>query len=340
MTPEEKESILEDFKKNPDESNLKDIDSEDLSQNRYTIRLTRTQVFAAIVFFIAAGLSIVLAVGYGAYRTSQIRSMTSEINSLRQSTFTQQDQILRLSKKASDLQNEIDQLTQLEQSLRRAFSVQPAKDSESKVPDGQGGPISSVIDIKQVASNLTSAQRRFSERSDSVHELQQILKNQREMFEKNGALGVFRTYSIGDSDSYSGYFDQPFNFARSTRVPEGWPASGVVTSPFGLRWGGTDFHPGMDIANDMGTPILATADGTVDFAGWNSGGYGNMVDIDHGNGMMTRYAHGSQVVVKAGQQVRKGQVIMYMGSTGFSTGPHVHYEVWVDGQRVNPVNYL
>lgn len=324
MTPEERESILDD----------------EGSQNRYTIRLTRTQVFAAILFFVVAGLSIILAVGYGAYRTSQIRSLNSELNSLRQSTSTQQDQILRLSKKASDLQNEIDQITQLEQSLRRAFSVQPAKDSESQDHSGQGGPISSAIDIKQVASDLTSVQKRLAARSDSVKELQQILKTQREMFDKNGALGVFRTYSIADNYSTSEYFYQPFNFARSSRVPEGWPASGVVTSPFGLRWGGTDFHPGIDIANDMGTPILATADGVVDFAGWNSGGYGNMVDIDHGNGMMTRYAHGSQVVVRTGQQVRKGQLIMYMGSTGFSTGPHVHYEVWVDGQRVNPVNYL
>ena len=107
-----------------------------------------------------------------------------------------------------------------------------------------------------------------------------------------------------------------------------------------MRWGGTDFHPGIDIANDMGTPIIATADGVVEYAGWNAGGYGNMVDINHGNGLMTRYGHASQVVVSAGQHVRRGQLIAYMGSTGFSTGPHVHYEVHVNGQRVNPISYL
>ena len=125
----------------------------------------------------------------------------------------------------------------------------------------------------------------------------------------------------------------------------GWPVSGgEISSFFGLRadpfGGGSDYHPGIDIANDMGTPIVATADGTVSVAGWNSGGYGNMVDIDHGNGIMTRYGHAMQVVVVPGQHVRRGQVIAYMGSTGYSTGPHVHYEVRINGSPVNPVGYL
>ena len=130
------------------------------------------------------------------------------------------------------------------------------------------------------------------------------------------------------------------NPSASSNTPSIWPSTGVVTSPYGLRWGGSDFHPGIDIANDLGTPIVATADGTVEYAGWDSGGYGNMVDINHGNGIMTRYGHASQVVVSAGQQVKRGQIIAYMGSTGFSTGPHVHYEVHVNGQKVNPISYL
>ena len=107
-----------------------------------------------------------------------------------------------------------------------------------------------------------------------------------------------------------------------------------------MRWNGSDFHPGIDIANDMGTPIVATADGVVTTAGWNDGGYGNMVDIDHGNGMSTLYGHNSELAVSAGQTVSKGQVIAYAGSTGNSTGPHVHFEVRVNGDPVNPLNYL
>ena len=115
---------------------------------------------------------------------------------------------------------------------------------------------------------------------------------------------------------------------------------GEVSSPFGLRWNGSDFHPGIDIANDFGTPIVATADGVVTDAGWNAGGYGNKVDIDHGNGIMTRYGHAQSIVVHTGQHVRRGQIIAYMGSTGFSTGPHVHYEVRIHGEPVNPAPYL
>ena len=75
-------------------------------------------------------------------------------------------------------------------------------------------------------------------------------------------------------------------------------------------------------------------------AGWNEGGYGNMVDIDHGNGILTRYGHASEVLVHEGQHVKRGDVIAYMGSTGFSTGPHVHYEIHVHGETVNPASYL
>ena len=92
--------------------------------------------------------------------------------------------------------------------------------------------------------------------------------------------------------------------------------------------------------DDFGTPIVATADGVVMDAGWNAGGYGNMVDIDHGNGYTTLYGHAQQVVVVPGQHVSRGQVIAYMGSTGYSTGPHVHYEVSLNGQRINPVGFL
>ena len=90
----------------------------------------------------------------------------------------------------------------------------------------------------------------------------------------------------------------------------------------------------------MGTPIVATADGVVTIAGWNAGGYGNMVDIDHGSGVSTRYGHASAVVVTPGQRVRRGQIIAYVGSTGHSTGPHLHYEVRLSGQPVNPTSYL
>jgi murein DD-endopeptidase MepM/ murein hydrolase activator NlpD len=116
-----------------------------------------------------------------------------------------------------------------------------------------------------------------------------------------------------------------------------WPVLGPVTSPFGSRWG--RMHEGIDIGVPSGTPIRAAAAGTVIHAGW-LGGYGNLVVLDHGNGLSTAYAHQSSVASGYGQSVAQGQVIGYVGSTGHSTGPHLHFEVRVNGVPVDPLGYL
>jgi murein DD-endopeptidase MepM/ murein hydrolase activator NlpD len=114
-------------------------------------------------------------------------------------------------------------------------------------------------------------------------------------------------------------------------------AFGVRSDPFNHR---AAIHPGIDLAGAYGTPIYATADGTVLRAGWNSGGYGNLVEIDHGRGITTRYGHMSAVLVQAGQHITRGQQIGRMGSTGRSTGNHLHYEVRIDGRAVNPIPFM
>lgn len=116
-----------------------------------------------------------------------------------------------------------------------------------------------------------------------------------------------------------------------------WPVEGVLTSPFGPRWG--SFHPGIDIGAPMGTPIKAAKAGVVVNAGPNEG-YGNFTCINHGGGLSTCYAHQSSFATSAGAQVAQGEVIGYVGSTGFSTGPHLHFEVRVSGQAVDPLGYL
>ena len=118
----------------------------------------------------------------------------------------------------------------------------------------------------------------------------------------------------------------------------------VFTSGYGYREDpfhhGADFHPGIDLAAPIGTPIHATADGTIVAAGWNNGGYGNMVEIDHGKGIHTRYGHMSRVLVTDGEHVTRGQVIGLVGSTGHSTGAHCHYEVRIDNKPVNPIPFM
>jgi murein DD-endopeptidase MepM/ murein hydrolase activator NlpD len=112
---------------------------------------------------------------------------------------------------------------------------------------------------------------------------------------------------------------------------------GVRSDPFR---GGAAMHPGIDLSGPYGTPIYATAEGTVLRAGWNNGGYGNLVEVDHGRGITTRFGHLSAILVRPGDHISRGQVIGHMGSTGRSTGNHLHYEVRIDGRAVNPIPFM
>ena len=122
-----------------------------------------------------------------------------------------------------------------------------------------------------------------------------------------------------------------------------WPAQGPVVSPFGMRWhpilGGYRMHTGIDIGASYGSPIIASDDGVVLFTGWY-GGYGNTVILDHGSGLSTLYAHCSAILVSQGQQVARGQAIARVGATGYATGPHLHFEIRVNGVPVNPLSRL
>ncbi len=141
-----------------------------------------------------------------------------------------------------------------------------------------------------------------------------------------------RSYSSGgySSGMSYGYQSVGVSFVR--------PVSGTITSRYGRRSSGT--HKGLDIATNSGTSIGAAASGTVTYAGWNSTGYGNLVIIDHGNGVQTAYAHCSAIYVSVGQSVSTGQSISAVGSTGNSTGPHLHFEVRINGICQNPQNYV
>jgi murein DD-endopeptidase MepM/ murein hydrolase activator NlpD len=143
-------------------------------------------------------------------------------------------------------------------------------------------------------------------------------------------------------DLIEGYIMEKELVARA--LPSGWPVrSGYITSNYGFRIHPVrkvrHFHSGVDLASPRGTPIHAVADGVVVFSGRKSG-YGNMVDIRHMDGMVTRYAHNSANLVKEGQMIKQGQKIATVGSTGTATGPHVHFEVIRDGRAVNPMPYL
>jgi murein DD-endopeptidase MepM/ murein hydrolase activator NlpD len=128
-------------------------------------------------------------------------------------------------------------------------------------------------------------------------------------------------------------------------IPSTEPVRGsALTSGYGVRSdpfkGRAAMHAGIDLAGPMGTPIYATADGFVGRSEYNTGGYGNLIELNHGRGIQTRYGHLTRSLVRSGQHVTRGQLIGYMGSTGRSTGSHLHYEVRIDGKAVNPVPFM
>ena len=285
-----------------------------------TVRLSRRglrllAVGAGAVVGIVAAASI-----FSIYTLTHSYLHEAEAAQLREANRIQQEQIRQIAKKASALGQEVDAIQRTEDGLRALVGAPPAE-TDSAVQEGDAAPAPTggaphALTTDEVGEALTMLEERTAVRRTSI-----------------GQLAVMMQKDVPGASSFLGD-DTPVT------TPTGWPTDGFISSGYGLRWNGAEFHQGIDIAAEMGTPIVATADGVVTIAGWNAGGYGNMVDIDHGSGVSTRYGHASAVVVTAGQRVRRGQIIAYVGSTGHSTGPHLHYEVRLSGQPVNPTSYL
>lgn len=323
-------------KQDTEQNNVEIEEKKEVKNDKYTIKIIPDKTDDIKLFTISKNMfryvmvsiiiMVVLVVGslsFAGYVYFNNQADKQHLQELQEANTIQQQQLSELDKKANSLKEDMDQLNNLENELKQLSGIEVPEtnnqdDSVNPDQDGQGGPYPKNPTLENVRLTLNTVENTMNGKLNNMEELKKQLQTAIMMKRQQVAIAN-QTISI---------------------TPSIWPAKGVVSSPYGLRWGGSDFHPGIDIANDMGTPIRATADGIVSVAGWNSGGYGNMVDIDHGNGVMTRYGHASYVVVSAGQQVKRGQIIAYMGSTGFSTGPHVHYEVRINGQAVDPSGYL
>lgn len=162
--------------------------------------------------------------------------------------------------------------------------------------------------------------------------------------EFNASLGSLRQNAHSQLESFTA-LKKYVAYQRSlmASVPTSWPVRGWITSRFGLRsspfWEGVSFHQGLDIANEEGVSIKAPADGVVVFSGWH-GSYGRLIVIDHGYGFSSRYGHLNRSLVNLNQRVKRGQVVGFLGSTGRSTAPHLHFEIRLNGVPVNPLKYL
>lgn len=233
-------------------------------------------------------------------------------------------QVAKLENKVRQVQAQVSKVRELDGKLRVIANLKPTF-RESENMWGVGGVSDDVSTSEEIVNTL------------SPEEAEQIRQLHYDLFRLE-RLSKFEQKSLKELHDKLISRRDLLNSTPSIR-----PAYGYETSGFGYRispfTGHKEFHEGLDIANRIGSPVIASANGLVVFAG-RKGGFGNLIIIDHGHGITTRYGHLSKVLVKVGQHVKRGEKIAEIGNTGRSTGPHLHYEVRLNGVPVNPKRYI
>lgn len=217
-----------------------------------------------------------------------------------------------------------------------------------------------TVEYHQMKERLSYVTDQFLELKSTMVSLKQAEQEFKKLFSLKSKAEVLETVEFPDTGSLDmevlrtqidkartsvagirKYLAEQKDIYRAT--PMGWPVPGYISSRYGYRnhpkSGRRQLHTGLDISTRLGTDVLATADGVVTFSG-KTRLSGNVVVIEHGHEFSTAYAHNKEILVNVGEQVQRGDVIALAGSTGRSTGPHVHYEIWKDGRHVNPSMFL
>ncbi len=274
-----------------------------------------TRPLAAAGWLLGAGL--ILGVGasqaVGSVRVSLLQAKTEQQQKeLEQVRRGAQQEVNALAARLGELQAQANRLNALGERLTRLGQLQDGEFDFAE-PVGIGGSDEAMYDMapRELADGVDQLGRQFEASGQQLSVLETLLFN-REL-DRNATPSRM---PVVDSYITSGF--------------------GGRADPFG---GGGQYHRGIDFKANVGDPVLSVADGVVSFSGVK-GGYGNMVDVDHGNGYVTRYAHNSRLLVKEGDLVRAGQQVAKAGSSGRSTGAHVHFEVWENGRSVNPRKFL
>jgi len=287
-------------------------------------QMTVSRAFAMIMFlFFIAGLG---AVGYGAYHYYHLRQTalnTRELELIKanqsEDLAFQRKQIQAFADEINELKSKLLALNNFENQIRMIANLE--KGSEDSL-FGVGGAKPEDLNPKL----------KLTEKHSSLI---------REMHHQIGQLDSASSVQGNQFESLIKLLDGQKNFLAST--PAVWPVRGILMSGFGRRTspftGAGDFHKGLDISNQQGTPVISTADGTVTFTGPENF-LGNVVMINHGHGMVTCYAHLQKILVHPGDKVKRGEKIALLGNTGKSTGPHLHYEVHLNGTPVDPKKYI
>ena len=271
------------------------------------------------LLFISAVIALSFYFAYKVYDYNNAKD--KELQSVRNELMRQKAQVQDFALNLLDYKRQMFLLRDLDTKLRRVVSLGPR--DRAKQVLGIGGPDELGL------QNLTTIGEKRQE---------EALKGMRvELSQLKGAA----SRQEASLQMLFGYFEDKRSLSAST--PSIWPVRGWITSPFGNRLspftGIIRLHEGLDIAAQTGTPVMAPADGVVIKAGFDAG-YGNLVELSHGYGVRTLFGHNSRIAVKAGQRVKRGDVICHVGDTGSSTGPHLHYEVRQNGLAVDPMNYM
>jgi murein DD-endopeptidase MepM/ murein hydrolase activator NlpD len=278
---------------------------------RLTLSLWPTLATVAGVF----ALPVLVGMGARWSALAAINDLQSNNTALRMENASYRDATGQLASQISSLQTAVDQLGEraaVDSNASRAMDKLPAIVKSRAMGGGGSAPLGPML-----KSGLSSPDTVLGVLSDLL-----------------GVIGT-RLDSVRDSVER--------RHALAAATPSVWPVAGWLTSTYGSRTdpftNDKDFHPGLDISADYGQPVVATGDAIVIAAGPN-GAYGNMVALDHGFGIMTKYGHLSRIAVMNDQRVKRGDIIGYVGSTGRSTGAHLHYEVWMNGKLTNPMTLL
>jgi murein DD-endopeptidase MepM/ murein hydrolase activator NlpD len=231
----------------------------------------------------------------------------------------------------NELRTEKEQLTNRYSRLEQAARE---KDIQVASLGSLASEVSALYGLKSEAILSTASKSSESREADVSTSLDQLYTLRTVALSGAAATGI----SLGLTRNAT-----PADWLRANSAPNLWPVEGSITGSFGERIdpfnGEGAFHSGVDIASSVGQPVIAPADGTVEFADF-LGGYGRAITLDHGHGITTRYGHLASFAVVAGQHVHRGDTIGFVGLSGRSTGPHLHYEVRINDTPVNPYKYL
>lgn len=281
-------------------------------------------------WLVAAGvLAIVVLLGFNWLqwrRIDRLQHAAGQLGDSQRTVEQQRSQLLSLAGKLRLLERDLSRLRDFDSKLRAMVRVDPGKNST--LASSMGGAYGEGLHDPRDSSKNALTLYREELLTRRMHAFLGELSAQARL-EEVRQQQLLEALRLRHDDLYA--------------TPSLWPTTGYVTSGFGWRsspfTGMREFHKGLDIACALGTQVVATAFGVVDAAGYD-GSYGLRVNISHSGGITTRYGHLSKVLVHPGQKVNRGEVIGLAGSTGLSTGPHVHYEVRLDGLPLNPERYI